>query len=435
MTLSLDKAYDELRAALAGAEDDVFYDVIAISDRLLRSKHPDPALIAWAESAARGVLARNIPPDKLVCYDTLDARLSALIFSISDSELDKFWPALPLSNLRMIKLGKADIDWKEMPDCNWPLLKDVSVYEGPGVANGVLVWLARQDLPALREFSMPGVEATNADFGALSCSTYWAQLENVDVGYNTYLGGPWRALPAARSLKLPNTHATADDLRTLLSVPLPQLAHLDISGNRIENAGFDVLIQRPLPALTTLGARACNFEHGHAWRVLAHAQLPSLRRLDLQDSLRDPRSLAAAAPVLRGLTELKLGSCELDDAGAAVLASLEMPVLEHLDLTYNQLTDQGIAHLATARWPCLKHFDISVNPLGDRGVAALTEAPWWAALEEIGLVRVEVTDAGLGTLTRAIPRALRKLSVGPAKWFGDDAYQVLRNALPDGALF
>ncbi|HEX2686159.1 MAG TPA: hypothetical protein VHN14_06055 [Kofleriaceae bacterium] len=432
MGFTIDEANEELRKALAGPEDDVFYDVVAISDGLLRSGHSDEALTVWAERAARGIQARGIPPSKLVCYDTLDARLSPLIFSISDPELATIWPAWPLSNLRSVRLGEADIRWDAMPDSDWPSLHRVSVFGGPGVQNGLLPWLGRQELPQLRELAMPSVDASNAGFLALARSTFWTRLEHVNVGYNVWLGGPWPAMPRAHVLEIPNTHATIDDLRALMSVPLPQLEHLNITNNIFENAGFDVLVERPLPALTDLEIRACRFTDGYAWRGLSRAQWPSLRRLDLQDTLSDPLVLIAAAPVLRGLRRLEIGSCDLDDACAAVLASIEMPELAHLDLSYNQLTDKGIAQLAASTWPRLKYLDVSVNPIGDRGVAALTRMPWWNTLETIKLVRVELTDAGLATLAQAAPRNVRELSVGPREWYSQDAYDRLRAAVPAG---
>jgi Leucine-rich repeat (LRR) protein len=132
------------------------------------------------------------------------------------------------------------------------------------------------------------------------------------------------------------------------------------------------------------------------------------------------------------LRRLDIGSCDLDDAGAAVLASIEMPELAHLDLSYNQLTDKGIAQLAASTWPRLKYLDVSVNPIGDRGVAALTRMPWWNTLETIKLVRVELTDAGLATLAQAAPPNVRELSVGPREWYSQDAYDRLRAAVPAG---
>lgn len=433
MALSFEDANHELRNALAGPENDVFYDVVEIAERLLRSGHSDDELRNWSAIAAHGFLARDIPLDKLIWNDALDARLSALTFCIADTELIKLWPGSPLPNLRAVSLGEAEADWTVMPDCNWRLLQRVYVFPGPGLAKGLLGWLARQELPVLRRLHMSGIDATRADFAALTHARYWAELEEVDVGFNREFSGPWPALPAARTIKIPNTSATNDDLRTLLSVALPQLAHLDISGNHIDNVGFDALLARSLPALTTLAARGCDFAEGHAWRGLARAGWPSLRHLDLQDTLRDPRVLATAAPVLRGLTKLEIGSCDLDDAGAAVLAAVDMPELEHLDVTYNQLTDVGMAQLATAKWPRLKHLNIAVNPIGDRGVAALVRASWWESLEHVDLVRGELTDVGLRTLAGAIPRTLRQLRVGPAKWFGSEAYEVLRRALPEGA--
>jgi hypothetical protein len=434
MAISLEHAYDELRAALAGPEDDVFYDLIAISDGLLTSGHSDRDLEGWSTTAANGILERGISADKLSCYDTLDPRVSALIFHAADKDLVEIWPAKPLPNLLSISMGRADIDWHSMPDCEWRLLAEVLILSGPGISAGLHRWLARQHLPSLRTLTAVNVGATREDDLALAKASFWPALEEVNLSHNEIGGhGAWTAMPAIRSLQVPWTRTTNDDLRTLTAVPLPRLAHLDISGNPVDNTGFDLLRDRPFPVLEALVARGCEFSDGHAWRSLAGVEWPSLRRLDLQDSVRDPRDLRAASRVLSRLHELRLSSCELDLRGVQALADIELKELTSLDVSYNELTAAAGEALASAELPRLKHFHTSVTRLGDGGVAALTRAPWWRSLEIIGLVNVEMTDEGLRALTSALPSTLRELQLGSPKQFTPQALEALKNSLPVGA--
>jgi hypothetical protein len=259
MAISLEQAYDDLHAALTDPEDDIFYDVVAISDELLRSSHSERDLEAWSATAAKGILERGIPIDKLSCYDTLDARVSSLIFRAADTELVELWPAQPLPNLLTINMGCADIDWRSMPDCEWRLLTRVLVVEGPGIGTGLHRWLARQHLPSLRSLHVSNVGATLEDDLALAKAAFWPSLEEVILSQNQIGGhGAWTTMPEIRILRIPWTHTTNDDLRTLTAAPLLRLAELEISGNPIDNAGFDTLRDGPFPALEVLEARGCN---------------------------------------------------------------------------------------------------------------------------------------------------------------------------------
>jgi Ran GTPase-activating protein (RanGAP) involved in mRNA processing and transport len=240
-------------------------------------------------------------------------------------------------------------------------------------------------------------------------------------------------MPRLRLLRIPKTGTTNDDLRTLTAGGLPLLTHLEISGNPVNNEGFDLLRDSPFPALEALEARGCRFSDGHAWRSLAAIDWPSLRRLDLQDSLRDPRDLRAASSVLRRLEALVLSSCELDEHGAQALADIELAELTSLDVSYNELNVTAAEALANAALPRLREFHASVTPLGDAGVRALTHAAWWRSLEVIELVNVELTDEGLRALASSLPSTLRELRLGPPRSFTLHTLEALRAALPAGA--
>ena len=206
--------------------------------RLLAAGLADDAVEAWASEAARGIVARAIPPDKLTCYSTLGPRLSALVFHLVDSELLHLWPARALPNLLSVHLGGEDIDWRTMPDCDWPRLTTLSMQSGPGIAHGLLVWLARQDLPSLRQLIAERLDAPGSEIAALSRAQFWDNLEVLNVGYNPIdARSTWPAMPYLRVLRVPSTRTTHEDLRSLLAATPPQLAELDISGNPIDNEG------------------------------------------------------------------------------------------------------------------------------------------------------------------------------------------------------
>lgn len=433
MTISLEKAYAELAAALAAPDDDIFYDIVAISDRLLKGGHADAELEAWATTAAQGILARDLPIGSLTSYDTLDPRFSALTFQLMDTELVTLWPQRSVENLLSLGVGEAHVDWNEMPDCQWRRLRQVLVFEGPAIENGFISWLARQQLPALRRFKARNVGLSSEAFVVLTNASFWRRLVEVDVGYNPIgAGAPWPDMPMLRVLRIPKTSTTNDTLALLARSSLRGVVEFDISGNPIDHVGLDLIARRSLPALETLSARGCRFADGHAWRSVRNASWPALRDLDLQDSLRDPSPLTDA-PILPQLERLDLASTELNDAGASVLSTVHLDRLQSLSVSYNELTDAGAVALSRARLPALKTFHASVNPLGDRGVSALTSAAWWRTLETVGLVNVELTEEGLLNLASNLPSTLRELFVKTAKPLSPRVLAALQQALPQAA--
>ena len=157
-------------------------------------------------------------------------------------------------------------------------------------------------------------------------------------------------------------------------------------------------------------------------------ELPGLRRLSLDRALDEDLVNVGA---LRSLTNLKLASPYVTDAGLGYLENLQR--LEHLDLGFagisdagtrvsdaglspiadkfdlqyldlygTQITDEGLVQLAGLRR--LKHLNLSYTAIGDAGLAVLTNMP---ELEFLGLRGTLVTDEGLAPL-RSL-KALKKL--------------------------
>jgi hypothetical protein len=434
MKLTAESAHTQLASTLRTTDVARVYEaVLDLFDRVVDARLPADVLAGWADAAAAALLARELPLEALTTFAPLEARMSPLIFRLQDTELAELWPTAELPNLLSLGAGSADIDWRSMPDCRWPHLRRIKVYEGPGIAGGFFEWLGRQSLPSLRELTANAVGMTREDLAALHRASFWGNLEVVELGRND-IGGDvaWPPLAAIRQLGMARGGHTAKTMASITATPLRALESLDVSGNPIGNVGFDFLARRALPALQRLGARACSFDDGHAWRSLRSATWPALRDLDLQDDLSDATLVPELAIVFRGLVALDLSSTQLSDDGARELSALDWPHLTTLSMLFNRLTDDGATSLATASFPALKRLYLSGNPIGDRGVDALARAPWWNGLEALGIVNLELTDAGLLALAARMPPGLRDLRV-LARPYAASTIDAVRQALPVGA--
>eukprot|EP01062_Namystynia_karyoxenos_P056628 TRINITY_DN47558_c0_g1_i1.p1 TRINITY_DN47558_c0_g1~~TRINITY_DN47558_c0_g1_i1.p1 ORF type:complete len:468 (+),score=127.70 TRINITY_DN47558_c0_g1_i1:86-1405(+) len=136
---------------------------------------------------------------------------------------------------------------------------------------------------------------------------------------------------------------------------LPQLAEIDLGGNRVTNA-------------ERLGA------------VLSLC--PGLTEVDLRDNVVGKHGVyALQSPLLKlgKLCSLSLNECLVSDYGAETIANVcrQKPTLTKLDLVNNRLTAAAAEHFAAelSRADCrLSYLSLDYNRLGDGGAAVLAKA-------------------------------------------------------------
>lgn len=141
---------------------------------------------------------------------------------------------------------------------------------------------------------------------------------------------------------------------------------------------------------------------------------PKLRRLCLFDWRTGPAlaSTLAEWEAMRDLVDLDLGSCDLGDAGARVLATIPFARLERLELRANGIGPEGVAALVAAPFaPGLRALGLENNPLGPAGATHLTAAGL-GALGQLDLAWTSLDDAGLEELCDgSLPSQVEVLSL------------------------
>ncbi len=226
-----------------------------------------------------------------------------------------------------------------------------------------------------------------------------ARLHTLDLT-NTVFGMPAQVrnfftvarLDDLRSLILRNTNFwEGDELNALADTPVaPRLRALDVSGNRLSDAGAQVLASRPeFGGLESLTFRADGFEpyscvHAQGAAALADSTtLTRLKSLDLNDHFigdAGVRALALGRNAHRlerlGVVNNEIG--EVGDSGIlAVVESTRLTNLRELRLGGNRLGPLGAE--ALAKWPHLERMrvvDLQESPLTPAVRVILARTDW-----------------------------------------------------------
>lgn len=216
------------------------------------------------------------------------------------------------------------------------------------------------------------------------------------------LEGALRALPRgafrALSLFLPKSSRSAADLSALpaLVARCEGLTHLGAC-LPLRAADLGAL----LASARALGVASFGFTVATTLyrSLLKSKHLAGVRALTLwmNDSAEDAErasaflDLLAASPCLSTLEELGLRQGGFDDEAIARLATLPLPSLASLDLSYNRFGAAGVEALTAARWwPALRSLTLnwvrkgSFDRLGDKGLAPMLARPP-AELERLSL--------------------------------------------------
>ena len=226
-----------------------------------------------------------------------------------------------------------------------------------------------------------------------------ARLHTLDLT-NTSFGVPAQVrnffsvarLNSLRALILRNTNFwEGDELNALADTPVaPRLRALDVSGNRLSDAGAQVLASRPeFGGLESLTFRADGFEpyscvHAHGAAALADSTtLTRLKSLDLSDHFIGDAGVRALAlgPTAHRLERLGVENNEIGEVGdSGILAVVESPRLGNLkELRLGGNLLGPLAAGALASWPHLEQMtlvDLQESPLTPAVRVILARSDW-----------------------------------------------------------
>lgn len=258
------------------------------------------------------------------------------------------------------------------------------------IAHPAALQTAPGPLRAVRVFN------ASAFVGRLAAVPGLARVEELDLN-GTRFAGPddvrtfftTARLDNLREVVLRNgTFWEGDEIAALADTPVaPRLRRLDVSGNRLADAGADVLAERPqFGGLEAFTFRADELEfhscvHAHGAEALANST------------------------TLTRLKTLDLGDHYIGDAGLrSLVTGPNADRLEQLGVEYNEMEigDSGILAVVEApRLTNLRELRFGGNELGRLGAEALAAWPHLERMEVVSLEECPLTDAVRAVLRRS----------------------------------
>jgi uncharacterized protein (TIGR02996 family) len=231
-------------------------------------------------------------------------------------------------------------------------------------------------------------------------------------------------------------HLTAATVRQMQACPhLHDLTSLTLAFAHFGPGALRAVFQSPLiRQLETLRLEDCQID----WRALGQSLVGAggphrLRRFVVSHyAAGQPVSPRAFdAPLLRGLQELEISACPMDErtvralCKSRVVNGLESLTLnktipgvrgiealsqcaaqgslKRLSLRLNKLGAVAVKHLARSpHLAGLEVLDLEANPVGDKGALALAEAPFLPNLAGLNLMHCDIGDTGAEAIMNAL---------------------------------
>ena len=296
----------------------------------------------------------------------VDCKVAKINFSDwTPSELDNLaarWPALRVVELQ----GLPSAAGPALSRATFASLEKLTL-RGKKIAPGTILYLvaALKRMPNLRILDLNNTNLGDAGVQAL------AQVE----------------CPSLEEINLADNDLGPDAVNAIAdaSTNWPQLRSLNLDGNpQLGAAGAEALCRAAFPYLEEILLDDCGLGLDGAQSLnRAAIQWPRLRFLTLDSNalgdegvvalLARPRGAARALPALE---DLRLDRNEIGGQGVAsiAVASMRLPRLLFLDLSFNSLGDSGARALAQAHFPRLETLHLQVNNVGAEGEAALDAA-------------------------------------------------------------
>lgn len=317
------------------------------------------------------------------------------------SDSDHFWIDPRKVNERLaatIEQGWPELVWvvpeiedrddpfaflREPPFADSPTPFGIVLTEDEDVRPAILKALA--DVPNLRGLALWDGWLPQRSFQYVAALTGLHHLALGETPLTDAQAKQLTKLTELRSLSAPNAHLEYAGARALGK--FDHLRELSISCIHLDAAAFRAIAENTTLEVLDLTA-------------VGNEDLDALRGLSRLRDLRLPAGLVSGVgfenfPLL---TELRLDSAEITDAGMQCLAAL--PRLQFLDVTRTHITGETLKHLSGAKW--LEYLHASYTQIRDEHLPALHGLKH---LHTINLSGTQVTKRGLAKLRAALPKA------------------------------
>ena len=322
-------------------------------------------------------------------------------------------PSLQVLDLSGTSLGEdgiAALPWTQLAGLRKLRLDSTDLANAGARALGA----AMSTLGRLRELSMERNNLVPDDLATLSLARL-PTLEALYLGHNRLYGQGLASLAWPQTLRVLRLRANSlgeVGVQAVVGALLPALAHLDLSRTLLNGDAIGQLRQARWPNLTHLNLADNHMnEAGAAALGACLGQAPHLRSLDVSNDGVTVAEVGAFAPHLPpGLRALHMDGNLIRNAGMRAVPWTRFARLETLSLAQTEVRDEAVRALPPNVWATLTHLELSGNTLGPQSAAALRNANP-SALRELRLTDNLFSGAGLLHLACAKLPALELLYV------------------------
>ena len=298
------------------------------------------------------------------------------------------WPLLENLNLKNTKIKETGIRGITKP--KWPNLKTLDVSENFIYDTGLVI-LSSGNWPQLENLSLQKISIGETAIGSMMDIAKWPNLKALNISDNFISEGlkvlfseKW---PLLESLSLKNTwRANKIEGAMALSKGL-NLQVLDVSYNFIDDRGFLLLSSVKLPLLENLNLKNALIKQTGIEIMVNTSKWPNLKALDVSNNRISDAGLKTLFfggwPLLEALNLRNIGLTV--DGIESMVSISKWSNLKILDISDNFVYDTGLKMLSSGNWPLIEGLKLIKANITVEGISQLIKVSKWSNLREVHL--------------------------------------------------
>jgi len=194
-----------------------------------------------------------------------------------------------------------------------------------------------------------------------------------------------------------------------------QLKHFNLSVNKIDDEGYQILAQWNWPLLETLILQDMRMSSFALEAIAKRSNWPQLKHLDISlNEVNDQGIQLLSYGNWPLLETLNLEKTEMPTVGVeAIVKGSNWSQLKYLNLPWNKIDDESLEILALGNWPLLETLNLGSTRVTKKGLLNLIFKTKWSSLKEI--ICVPISEDFTKSLFKENWHCLEKLDLSSSE--------------------